>query len=54
VARLLNALLATYHEWGGAGAPNIAILDWAGLPTEHEFILLRIYFVSAGVRTIIS
>jgi hypothetical protein len=32
-ARLLDALLATYREWGGAGAPNIAILDWADLPT---------------------
>jgi glutathionylspermidine synthase len=52
-ASLLNALLTTYHEWGGGGAPNIAILDWAGLPTEHEFILLRNYFVSNGLPTII-
>jgi hypothetical protein len=41
VASLLESLLVTYLEWGGTGAPNIAILDWAGLPTEHEFILLR-------------
>jgi hypothetical protein len=53
VASLLDALLATYHEWGGSGAPNIAILDWAGLPTEHEFVLLRNYFVGRGVPTII-
>ena len=52
-ASLLDALLATYLEWGGTGAPNIAILDWAGLPTEHEFILLRNYFAGNGVRTII-
>jgi len=53
VASLLDGLLATYREWGGTGAPNIAILDWANLPTEHEFILLRNYFVGSGVRTII-
>src|SRR5262249_10639847 len=53
VASLLDALLATYREWGGKGAPNIAILDWADQPTEHEFILLRNYFVGCGVPTII-
>lgn len=53
VASLLDVLLATYREWGGTGAPNIAILDWADLPTEHEFILLRNYFVCSGVPTII-
>src|SRR5262249_25929171 len=53
VASLLDALQATYLEWGGTGAPNVAILDWAGLPTEREFILLRNYFVGRGVRTII-
>jgi hypothetical protein len=53
VASLLDALLATYREWGGTSAPNIAILDWADLPTEHEFVLLRNYFVGSGVPTII-
>ncbi len=53
VASLLDALLVTYREWGGMGAPNIAILDWADLPTEHEFVLLRNYFVGSGVPTII-
>lgn len=50
---LLQALITTFHEWGGTGTPNIAILDWADLPTEHEFILLRNYFTGAGVPTII-
>jgi hypothetical protein len=53
VASLLDALLTTYREWGGTSAPNIAILDWADLPTEHEFVLLRNYFVGSGVPTII-
>jgi hypothetical protein len=52
-ARLLQTLLATYRQWGGHGAPNIAILDWADLPTAHEFMLLRNYFVSQGIPTII-
>jgi hypothetical protein len=52
-ASLLAALLTTYREWGGIGAPNIAIVDWADLPTENEFILLRNYFVGQGVPTII-
>ncbi len=50
---LLQALLATYVEWGGRGAPNVAILDWADVPTANEFILLRNYFVGRGVPTII-
>ena len=54
VEKLLEALLATYREWGGTGVPNIVILDWKGLPTGNEFVLLRDYFVSQGVPTIIG
>jgi hypothetical protein len=54
VEALLNALVATYREWGGTGAPNVAILDWADLPTENEFILLRDYFIERGLPTIIT
>lgn len=50
---LLTALLNTFREWGGAGAPNIAILDWNGLPTAHEFVLLEEFFSRQGVRTLI-
>jgi hypothetical protein len=54
-AALLASLLATYGEWGGgkATAPNVCILDWADLPTANEFFLLRNYFASRGVPTII-
>ena len=52
--KLLETLLATYREWGGAGRPNIAIVDWEDLPTANEFVLLQNYFVSQGVRTIIA
>ena len=38
VKRLLEALLSTYREWGGAGVPNIAILDWKDcLPRVNSF-----------------
>jgi hypothetical protein len=50
---LLTALLNTFREWGGAGTPNIAILDWNGLPTAHEFVLLDEFLSSQGVRTLI-
>lgn len=53
VAGLLQALLTTWREWGGRGAPHIAILDWRDLPTEHEFVLLRNYLVSSGLPAII-
>lgn len=52
-ASLLRALLETYHEWGGTGAPHVAIVDWAELPTASEFILLRDYFAGCGVPTVI-
>ncbi len=53
VAGLLHALLATWREWGGHGAPHTAILDWPDLPTAHEFVLLRNYLVSSGLPAII-
>lgn len=52
-AGLLQSLLDTWREWGGKGVPKIAILDWEDLPTSHEFLLLRNYFVSCGIPTII-
>ncbi|MGE5212486.1 MAG: glutathionylspermidine synthase family protein [Nitrospirota bacterium] len=53
VERLLETLLSTYREWGGSGVPNIAILDWKGVPTSSEFVFLQEHFAARGVRTII-
>jgi hypothetical protein len=54
VAALLEALLASYREWGGtASPPRIAIVDWREVPTYSEFELLRDAFVAAGVPTLI-
>ncbi len=51
--QLLVALTSTYREWGSAGVPNIAIIDWDGLPTADEFVLLRDFFILNGVPAII-
>ena len=54
VRALLDALLASYREWGGrAAAPQIAIVDWREVPTYSEFELLRDAFVAAGVPTMV-
>ncbi len=53
VEKLLETLLEVYREWGGKDVPNIAILDWKDLPTEHEFVLLRDAFSIHGIQTII-
>ena len=53
--QLLAALLAAYRDWGGKEQPpNIAIVDWKGVPTESEFCVLQKYFASEGCPTIIA
>jgi uncharacterized circularly permuted ATP-grasp superfamily protein len=52
---MLDALLASYAEWGGAAAPpTIAIVDFREVPTYSEFEILRDAFVAAGVPTLIA
>ena len=44
---MLDALLASYREWGGrAQPPTIAIVDWREVPTWTEFEILRDAFVA--------
>jgi hypothetical protein len=52
---LLSSLVETFREWSGGAsrAPNVAIVDWANLPTAPEFQLLCDYFNSRGVPTIV-
>ena len=48
-----GAMMRAFREWGGAGpagVPVVAIVDWAGLPTQTEFELFREYFARRGVR----
>jgi uncharacterized circularly permuted ATP-grasp superfamily protein len=54
VEALLEALLASYREWGGrASPPRIAIVDWREVPTFSEFEILRDAFIGLGVPTVI-
>lgn len=53
LSSLVDSVIETYREWGGTSAPRVAILDWSDLPTAHEFILLRNYFVGLGIPTTI-
>lgn len=50
IQSLVQAMLTTWREWGGTGAPSVAILDWDDLPTWHEFMLARNYFAGCGIR----
>ena len=52
--KLLEALDRAYREFGGTKLrPNIAIVDWAGVDTRSEFVILCDYFRSQGHNTII-
>jgi hypothetical protein len=52
---MLEALVASYREWGGRAAPpTIAIVDWRDVPTWTEFEILREAFVESGVPTVLA
>src|SRR5262249_31741278 len=55
VQLLLDALMASYREWGGTASPPLmAIVDWREVPTYSEFEILRDAFTAGGVPTIIA
>src|SRR5262245_55602596 len=55
VELLLDALMASYREWGGTATPPLmAIVDWREVPTYSEFEILRAAFTARGVPTIIA
>jgi hypothetical protein len=54
IEKLLEALLASYREWGGtASPPAMAIVDWREVPTWTEFEILRDAFEASGVPTFV-
>jgi hypothetical protein len=54
-AKLLEALLASYRDWGGSvSPPQIAIVDWDEVPTWSEFEILQHRFEKMGVPTLIA
>ncbi|HET7695616.1 MAG TPA: circularly permuted type 2 ATP-grasp protein [Vicinamibacterales bacterium] len=55
IAHLLQALLESYRDWGGtASPPQIAIVDFRGVPTWSEFELLRDAFAASGVPALVA
>lgn len=50
----LQTLLRLYRAWGGRSLPTVAIVDWPGLPTMHEFVLFQEYFARHGIRALIA
>ncbi|HMN28687.1 MAG TPA: hypothetical protein PKE45_11110, partial [Caldilineaceae bacterium] len=51
----LEALLRVYYEWRGRRdkLPDIAIVDWEGVPTSSEFRLFVQYFAEHGIEATI-
>jgi len=53
-APMLDALMASYREWGGtANPPVIGIVDWRSVPTWSEFEILQERFIELGVPTVV-
>lgn len=50
-----DAILRAYYQWRGnyGKLPEIAIVDWAGVPTTSEFRLFATYFARYGIKTVI-
>ena len=54
-AKLLDALVLSYIDWGGKSKrPQIAIVDWKGVPTWSEFEILKARFEKMGVPTLVA
>jgi uncharacterized circularly permuted ATP-grasp superfamily protein len=52
---LLEALLASYHDWGGTSErPTMLIVDYRGVPTWSEFEILAARFEALGVPTVVA
>ena len=51
---VLHALLDAYGQWSGTSAlPRVAIVDWAEVPTQNEFVLFQDYFRRQGLECVI-
>ncbi len=52
---MLEALLASYRDWGGTAAPpRMVITDFRGVPTWNEFEILAERFTRRGVPTVVA
>lgn len=54
-AKLLDALIQTYVEWGGTTRrPQMVITDWRGVPTWSEFEILKARFEKLRVPVVLA
>jgi hypothetical protein len=54
-ARLLDALMGTYRDWGGTGSrPQMLITDWKEVPTWSEFQILKERFEALRVPVVLA
>jgi hypothetical protein len=54
-AKLLDALVSTYVEWGGkTKRPQMAIVDWKEVPTWSEFEILQARFERMGIPVVLA
>jgi hypothetical protein len=51
---LAAALGACYAEWGGKGAPQVAIVDWPGEKTAHELRRTAHRFAALGMPSLVA
>jgi hypothetical protein len=52
--RVIEMLLAAWREAGEpGGSPQVAIVDWHGLPTATEFVMFRDYFAEHHLPALI-
>ena len=53
---LLETILECWREWSNNSnrKPTIAIVDFAGVPTHHEFYMLGEYFDAHGCKTVVT
>lgn len=54
LGKLLGVLIRAYKEWGGTQHPQIAIVDWAEVPTRNEHEISRQYFELHGYKSILA
>lgn len=47
---LMATLLDTFARWGGRGAPQIGIVDWADVPTLNEHEIIREFLAERHVK----
>lgn len=51
---LLDTVLWAFREWGGKGAPRVAIIDWEHVITRRDFEIIADYFRAHGIQTVIT